>query len=206
MPGASAGARLIPLCRSSSWARTISSLALFRRRVRRRRGAVPTRQYPDAQGRPLERIGFLRPRQFGITDNEYTVFGQDHWIVRRAWRWIWVFAPNRSRFPAPFAWRPAAASPGTSFAARGTTLRAGFGFFYEHVPLNVYWFNRYPDQVITTYDPAGEITSGPTVLSQHSRADPRALALHLPAPDRRQFLAAQRELERRGGAAAGHAG
>ena len=31
------------------------------------------------------------------------------------------------------------------------------------MPLNVYWFNRFPDQVITTYDTDGRITSGPTI-------------------------------------------
>jgi hypothetical protein len=53
------------------------------------------------------------------------------------------------------AWNP--------FASSGTSIRAGFGFFYDHVPLNIYNFNRYPDQVITTYDTTGEIASGPTV-------------------------------------------
>ena len=53
------------------------------------------------------------------------------------------------------AWNP--------FARAGTTLRTGFGLFYERVPLNVYLFNRFPDQVITNYGPDGEVISGPTV-------------------------------------------
>jgi len=42
-------------------------------------------------------------------------------------------------------------------------VRAGFGLFYDRVPLNVYAFNRYPDQVYTEYAPDGEIASGPTL-------------------------------------------
>ena len=34
-------------------------------------------------------------------------------------------------------------------------LRGGYGVFYDRVPLTVYAFDRYPQQVITTYDPTG---------------------------------------------------
>ena len=36
-----------------------------------------------------------------------------------------------------------------------TVVRAGFGFFYDRVPLNVYSFPRDPNQVITRFDPTG---------------------------------------------------
>ena len=54
---------------------------------------------------------------------------------------------------AGLAWNPV---PG-----RGTTVRGGFGFFYDRVPLNVYVFNKYPDQLITYYDANGDISAGP---------------------------------------------
>ena len=45
---------------------------------------------------------------------------------------------------------------------KGAVIRAGYGLFYDRVPLNVYTFNRYPDQIITKFDPAsGEISEGP---------------------------------------------
>ena len=40
-------------------------------------------------------------------------------------------------------------------------MRGGFGFFYDHVPLNVYVFNQYPDQLVTYYDAAGNVSAGP---------------------------------------------
>ncbi len=54
---------------------------------------------------------------------------------------------------AGLAWNPL---PG-----KGTTVRGGFGFFYDHVPLNVYVFNKFPDQTITYYDAEGNVSAGP---------------------------------------------
>ena len=49
----------------------------------------------------------------------------------------------------------------TPFANQLTTIRGGFGLFYDRVPLNVFGFNGYPEQVVTTFGPNGEITDGP---------------------------------------------
>ena len=45
-----------------------------------------------------------------------------------------------------------------------TVLRGGAGYFYDRVPLNVYAFNRYPSRLITEYDTAGDVVSGPTLF------------------------------------------
>jgi hypothetical protein len=46
--------------------------------------------------------------------------------------------------------------------AEGTTVNAGFGWFYDRVPLNIYAFNDYPNEFITQYDPTdGSIVAGP---------------------------------------------
>jgi hypothetical protein len=117
----------------------------------------------DTQGRRMERISFLRPRQFGITDIEYTVFGQDHWVISPRLALDLGVRTESQQVSGAFRVAPRLGAAWSIVPSAGTTLRAGFGFFYEHVPLNVYWFNRFPDQVITTYDAQGEITSGPTV-------------------------------------------
>jgi hypothetical protein len=49
------------------------------------------------------------------------------------------------------------------FQSAGTVVRAGIGLFYDRVPLNVYAFNRYPNEIVTSYDANGAITSGPIV-------------------------------------------
>lgn len=117
----------------------------------------------DALGRPVERIAFLRPRQFGITDTEYAVFGQDHWIISPRLALDLGVRTESQQVSGAVRVAPRGGFAWSVLPTAGTTLRAGFGFFYEHVPLNVYWFNRFPDQVITMFDPAGEIVSGPTV-------------------------------------------
>src|SRR5262249_39822261 len=46
--------------------------------------------------------------------------------------------------------------------------------FYEHVPLGVYAFRSYPQQVITTFDANGVVVDGPrrflNILDRHGRA------------------------------------
>ena len=47
------------------------------------------------------------------------------------------------------------------FRRTGTVVHAGGGVFYDHVPLGVYSFDRYPERVVTFYDTAGAIAAGP---------------------------------------------
>lgn len=115
----------------------------------------------DAAGNRLERIAFSRSRSFDISDLELNFFAQDHWMVTPRLSLdlgvrIEAQQISGAQRVAPrvgFAWNP--------IAGAGTTLRGGFGYFYDRVPLNVYCFNRYPDQVVTRYGPDGEIVAGP---------------------------------------------
>src|SRR4029079_1485894 len=96
-----------------------------------------------------------------ISDLELNFFGQDHWMISPR---LSVDLGSRVESQqisgayrvAPrigFSWKPVPDA--------GTTVRGGFGLFYDHVPLNVYCFNRFPDQVVTDYGPDGEVTAGP---------------------------------------------
>jgi hypothetical protein len=115
-------------------------------------------------GKLLERITFNRVRDFNISDLELNFFAQDHWVmsprlaldlgtrvesqqISGAYR----VAPRMG-----FAWNPL---PGA-----GTTLRGGFGLFYDRVPLNVYCFNRYPDEVVSRFDESGSLIAGPDLF------------------------------------------
>jgi hypothetical protein len=52
-----------------------------------------------------------------------------------------------------FLWSPT--------AGEHTTVRGGIGAFYDSVPLNVYAFSQYPEQIITTYQPDGTVVGTP---------------------------------------------
>lgn len=109
----------------------------------------------------IEQITFTPGRPFGLDDTETAFYIQDHWnLSSRLAADLGVRVESQevslSYRVAPragFAWSP--------FARLGTVLRAGFGFFYDHVPLNVYAFNLYPKETLTYYDGKGNITAGP---------------------------------------------
>ena len=116
----------------------------------------------DVSGNLLKRIDFTGGRPFSRSDMAWASFGQDHWsmgqslaldtgvrIDRQSIAASTTFAPR-----VGFVWLP----PGDS---KKTVIRGGIGMFYDRVPLNVYAFRDYPEQVITTYDPQGNIISGP---------------------------------------------
>ncbi|MFY9553880.1 MAG: TonB-dependent receptor, partial [Blastocatellia bacterium] len=106
----------------------------------------------DNTGNLLKRIDWVGGHTFNRHDLELAFFAQDHWVL----------APRFSvdvgtRFErqgitetvrvAPrigLAWQP--------FNHQQTTVRGGFGLFYDRVPLSVFAFTSYPEQVITTFD------------------------------------------------------
>jgi hypothetical protein len=57
---------------------------------------------------------------------------------------------------------------------KSTILRGGAGVFFDHVPLNVYAFRHYPEQVVTTFDALGNVLDGPrTFLNVIDRSGSR---------------------------------
>jgi hypothetical protein len=56
---------------------------------------------------------------------------------------------------------PRAGIAWTPFPNAGTTFRAGFGLFYDRVPLNVYSFPDYPNASVAMFDGFGNALGGP---------------------------------------------
>lgn len=116
----------------------------------------------DAAGALLETIGFPRPvRSFEIDDIEKAVFGQDHWIVTPRLSLDLGIRTESQQVSGAFRVAPRGGLAWSPFGS--TVVRAGFGMFYDRVPLNIYTFNRFPNQLITQYDGLGNIIAGPTL-------------------------------------------
>jgi hypothetical protein len=115
----------------------------------------------DAAGRLLRSIDFSGSGRFSLADFEPAVYAQDHWMMSRDFAvdlglrvetqsltYTTRFAPR-----AGFSWAPD--------SALRTVIRGGIGVFYDEVPLDVYAFGRYPQQVVTAWDGNGSIVGSP---------------------------------------------
>jgi hypothetical protein len=108
-----------------------------------------------------ERISFNRPRDFEISDVETNFFVQDHWILHPRFSIDLGSRVESQQVSGAYRVAPRIGFALTPIAGQETTIRGGAGYFYDRVPLNVYCFNKYPDQIQTFYDPNADITGGP---------------------------------------------
>ncbi len=109
----------------------------------------------------LERITFSGAQPFRTSDTEYAFFAQDHWMVTPRLALDLGIRAESQVLSESLRVAPRAGIAWTPFAHAGTIVRAGFGWFYDRVPLNVYSFDRYPNETITMFGPGGQITGGP---------------------------------------------
>ena len=115
----------------------------------------------NTSGQTLQRINFVGSRPFDLTDFEPAVFVQDHWVVNPhlaldlgvRYEEQTITATTRTAPRGGFVWSPDSGK---------TTVRGGMGIFYDSVPLDIYAFNSYPSQLITTYGPDG-LPIGPPI-------------------------------------------
>lgn len=115
----------------------------------------------NADSQLIERIAFAGGQPYRMSDTEFAFFGQDHWIVSPRLAVDLGIRTESQEISESFRVAPRAGIAWTPFAGRGTVVRAGFGLFYDRVPLNVYSFASYPNPVVTMFDGAGQVVSGP---------------------------------------------
>ncbi|HKC87203.1 MAG TPA: carboxypeptidase regulatory-like domain-containing protein [Blastocatellia bacterium] len=115
----------------------------------------------DNQGTLLRRIEFSGGSPFDLEDLETHFFGQDHWVVTPKLAFDYGLRFERQGITETFRLAPRAGLAWTPFDNHKTVLRSGYGIFYDRVPLSVYAFDKYPEQVMTTFAPDGSVIDGP---------------------------------------------
>jgi Carboxypeptidase regulatory-like domain len=115
----------------------------------------------DNDGRLVKRIDWVGGQAFDRTDVEIAFFGQDHWVITPKLAMDVGTRFERQGITETVRVAPRIGLAWTPFANQQTTIRGGFGLFYDRVPLSVFAFDGYPEQVITTFGPNGEIIDGP---------------------------------------------
>ena len=108
----------------------------------------------NTNGLPLQRIDFVGGKPFDLSDLEPAFFIQDHWVINPHLAFDAgvrleaqsITSTTRTAPRGGFVW-----SPGST----ANTIRGGMGIFYDSVPLDIYAFNSYPEQVITTIQLGG---------------------------------------------------
>jgi hypothetical protein len=118
-------------------------------------------QIQDTEGRLVKRIDWVGGQAFDRSDLETTFFAQDHWVVAPRLAMDIGVRFERQGITETTRVAPRIGLAWTPFAHQETTIRGGFGLFYDRVPLSVFAFDGYPEQVITTFGPDGEIIDGP---------------------------------------------
>lgn len=116
----------------------------------------------NATGSILETIRFTPGLPFQRSDVETAFFAQDHWVFGSHFAIESGVRAEQQSITDTERIGPRAAFAWTPFAGGRTVVRAGTGVFYDRVPLNVYGFPSYPDQIVTMYGPDGQIVTGPT--------------------------------------------
>lgn len=115
----------------------------------------------DTRGALLQRIEFTGGSNYARNDFEFASFGQDHWLLTPKFALDLGVRVERQGVTETFRIAPRAGLVWTPFGNQSTVLRGGYGLFYDRVPLNIYAFEKIPEQVVTTYGPGGVIVDGP---------------------------------------------
>lgn len=115
-----------------------------------------------ATGLPLESIAFTQGQPIRRTDFVLGLFAQDEWTMGNRFALSAGIRAERRQAAdtdraaprAGFVWTPRS----------GTVVRGGAGLFFDSVPLNVFGFPSYPEQIITRYSTDGTVSYGPQVF------------------------------------------
>ncbi len=136
-------------------------------------------QILNAAGQLLQRIDFLNQGPYKRTDLEFTGYVQDHWSLSSTLSVDVGIRVEHQRLAESLRIAPRAGLSWTPFPKRRTVIRTGYGQFYDHIPLDVYAFSRYPIRTVTNYAPDGSVTSQEQVTNVIDTVNgPRSFLVH----------------------------
>jgi hypothetical protein len=115
----------------------------------------------NAAGQMLESINFTDQGPYSRNDLEVTAFAQDHWAITPSLSFDYGARIEHQRLAESLRIAPRAGFAWNPFHGEHTIFRAGYGQFYDHLPLDIYTFSRYPLRTITYYAPDGSIIGDP---------------------------------------------
>ena len=125
----------------------------------------------DNQGVKIRTIEFTSGSSYDRSDQQPAVFVQDHWSVDSHFAIDAGVRVESQTITATTRLAPRLGFVWTPFKDGHITISGGIGTFYDSVPLNVYAFSHYPEQIITDYLPNGATSGGPqTFLNLTSEA------------------------------------
>lgn len=109
----------------------------------------------NSAGQTIQQIRFVGGKPYAVSDTTPAFYAQDHWVFNPhlamdaglRFEGQTITSTTRTAPRVGMVWSPDTAGK--------TVFRGGIGVFYDAVPLDVYAFNSYPDQLITTYDAQG---------------------------------------------------
>jgi Carboxypeptidase regulatory-like domain/TonB-dependent Receptor Plug Domain len=115
----------------------------------------------DNAGRLIENIAFTPGLPFEISDVGYAFFVHDHWVVTSRLALDMGMRAESQEVTESFRLAPRVGLSWSPIPGASTVVRAGFGWFYDRVPLDIYGFASYPREIQTFYGPDGDVTAGP---------------------------------------------
>ncbi len=115
----------------------------------------------NASGLLLQSIDFNDQGTYSRADLEVTAFAQDHWAITPSLSFDYGARIEHQRLAESLRIAPRAGFAWNPFHDERTIFRVGYGQFYDHLPLDIYTFSRYPLRTITYYNPDGSILGDP---------------------------------------------
>ena len=117
----------------------------------------------NSSGQLLESTTFSSPGAFARYDTEVTAYVQDHWSITPRIAIDSGVRFEHQKLADSLRIAPRVGLAVSPFSSGKTMIRAGFGQFYDHIPLDIYTFGRYPIRTVTYYDPNTGVPLGPPV-------------------------------------------